>query len=47
MPVGRCRMCLLAKTLVRSHLMPAALYDYFREGEHRPIKVGGGFIIPH
>ena len=46
MPVGKCRMCLHEKTLVRSHLMPAALYDYCRKGEHRPIKVGGGFVIP-
>lgn len=26
--------------------MPAALYDYCRKGEHRPIKVGRGFVIP-
>jgi hypothetical protein len=26
--------------------MPAALYNYCRKGEHRPIKVGGGFVIP-
>lgn len=46
MPTGRCRMCLHEKTLVRSHLMPAALYDYCRKGEHRPLKVGGGIVIP-
>jgi hypothetical protein len=45
-PIGKCRMCLQEKELVRSHLMPAALYDYCRKGEHRPIKVGGGFVIP-
>jgi hypothetical protein len=39
-------MCLQQKILVKSHLMPAALYDYCRKGEHRPIKVGGGFVIP-
>jgi hypothetical protein len=39
-------MCLEEKTLVSSHLMPAALYDYCRKGEHRPIKVGGGFLMP-
>jgi hypothetical protein len=39
-------MCLQEKALVKSHLMPAALYDYCRKGEHRPIKVGGGFVIP-
>jgi hypothetical protein len=42
----KCRMCLQEKILVKSHLMPAALYDYCRNGEHRPIKFGGGFVIP-
>lgn len=46
MKIGKCRMCLQEKPLVRSHLMPAALYDYCRKGEHQPIKVGGGFVIP-
>src|ERR1700730_19425780 len=44
--IGKCRMCLQERVLVKSHLMPAALYDYCRKGEHRPIKVGGGFVIP-
>jgi hypothetical protein len=26
--------------------MPAALYNYCRKGEHRPIKLGGGFVLP-
>ena len=39
-------MCLEKMVLVSSHLMPAALYDYCRKGEHGPIKVGGGFVIP-
>jgi hypothetical protein len=43
---GPCRMCLIPKDLVRSHLMPAFLYDYCRQGEHKPIKVGGGVLIP-
>ena len=46
MPIGKCKMCLHEKMLVRSHLMPAALYDYCRKGEHRPIKVGMGFVVP-
>jgi hypothetical protein len=46
MPLGKCKMCLLQKMLVSSHLMPAALYDYCRKGEHSPIKVGGGFVTP-
>jgi hypothetical protein len=39
-------MCLDQKTLVSSHLMPASLYEYCRKGEHSPIKVGGGFVLP-
>ncbi len=46
MPIARCKMCLLENVLVLSHLMPAALYDYCRKGEHRPIRVGGGFVMP-
>jgi len=46
MPTGKCKMCLQGKTLVSSHLMPAAMYDYCRKGEHRPIRVGGGVVIP-
>lgn len=46
MPLGKCKMCLKEKALVSSHLMPAALYDYCRKEEHRPIKVGDGFVIP-
>jgi hypothetical protein len=26
--------------------MPAALYDYCRKGEHKPIRVGNGFVLP-
>ena len=39
-------MCLQERVIVSSHLMPASLYDYCRKGEHSPIKVGGGFVIP-
>jgi hypothetical protein len=46
MVAGKCRMCLRERMLVRSHLMPAALYDYCRKEEHHPIKVGGGIVIP-
>jgi hypothetical protein len=46
MPIGKCRMCLHEKRLVRSHLMPAALYDYCRTGSHRPVRVGSGFVMP-
>ena len=39
-------MCLQQKTLVRSHLIPSALYDYCWKGEHSPIKFGQGFLMP-
>jgi hypothetical protein len=43
-PLVKCKMCFEEKVLVMSHL-PRALYEYCREGEHRPIKVGGGFVL--
>src|SRR5438270_518716 len=46
MPFTKCKMCLDDKTLARSHLMPRQLYDYCRKGQHRPIKVGDGVLIP-
>lgn len=46
MPLGTCKMCLRKRNLVSSHLVPAAIYDYCREGKHRPIRVGDGFVVP-
>jgi hypothetical protein len=46
MPNGICKLCLLDKTLVRSHLMPAALYGYCRAAGTDPIKVGEGVVMP-
>jgi hypothetical protein len=43
---GVCKMCLLEKDLVLSHLMPRALYEYCHKGEHRPIRYGDGFLLP-
>lgn len=43
---GICKMCLLERDLVLSHLMPAALYAYCYRDEHRPIKYGDGFLLP-
>src|ERR1700674_5236900 len=43
---GICKMCLLEKDLVLSHLMPKALYAYCYKDEHRPIKYGDGFLLP-
>jgi hypothetical protein len=39
-------MCLQQKELVCSHLMPASLYKYCRQGEHSPIMMGGGIVLP-
>ena len=41
MPYGVCKMCLFDKELVLSHLMAAALYDYCRNPDCSPIRVGG------
>ena len=38
MKVGICKMCLQQKTLVSSHFMPRALYDYCRSGDLEPVK---------
>jgi hypothetical protein len=38
-------MCLLEKELVRSHLIPAAVYDYCRTEDASPIRVGDGVIM--
>jgi len=46
MPRKICKLCLQEKDLVRSHLLPARLYKYCRQGEHRPIKLGNGVILP-
>jgi hypothetical protein len=43
---GTCKMCLANGSLVRSHLMPAALYDYCRAGGTEPIKLGDGVVMP-
>lgn len=39
-------MCLEEKDLVRSHLMPAAIYQYLQTAKHKPIVVGDGALIP-
>src|ERR1039458_6051914 len=46
MPKGICKLCVQEKDLVRSHLMAAALYDYCRQGEFRPLMLGRGMILP-
>ena len=37
---------MLEKPLANSHLIPAAVYNYIRKGQHRPIKVGAGIVLP-
>jgi len=39
-------MCLLEKPLAKSHLIPAGVYKYHRKGEHRPIRIGRGIVLP-
>jgi len=42
---GKCPLCLLDKELVRSHLIPAAIYDYCRTDGSSPVRVGDGVIM--
>jgi hypothetical protein len=46
MPTGACKMCLLQKELRSSHFIPSAMYKYCYRGDHRPIRFGGGFVLP-
>jgi hypothetical protein len=39
MPIGKCPLCLNEETLVRSHLIPQAVYDYCRTKETSPVGV--------
>jgi len=39
-------MCLLDKPLAKSHLIPAGAYKYCRKGEHRPIRISRGIVLP-
>ncbi len=42
----KCPLCLLEKVLVRSHLIPHAIYDYFRSRDGAsPVRVGDGVIM--
>ena len=46
MPIQKCPMCLETKSVVSSHLYPAALYDYCRNsvGES-PMCVANGVVM--
>jgi hypothetical protein len=45
MPVQKCPMCLGTKNVISSHLIPAAIYDYCRSGDERPMRVGDGVVM--
>jgi hypothetical protein len=38
-------MCLKSKNLVMSHLIPSALYDYLRQPDFKPVRVGDGVVM--
>ena len=44
MKTGVCPGCLTSKSLVSSHLIPRAVYEYVRADELHPIVVGGGTV---
>lgn len=37
MPIGKCALCLRQKELVKSHLIPRAMYDYCRTADSEPV----------
>jgi len=39
-------MCLQETELVRSHLIPASIYDYCRTANASPVRVGDGVVMP-
>ena len=45
MSVKRCPMCTVAKEVVSSHLMPAALYDYCRPPGGNPVSFNTRLVI--
>jgi hypothetical protein len=46
MPIQKCPMCLDTKSVVSSHLYPAALYDYCRSPEgHSPMRVANDAVM--
>jgi hypothetical protein len=43
---GACKLCQSDTELVRSHLIPAALFDYLRADGLSPLRIGDGVVIP-
>jgi hypothetical protein len=46
MPIQKCPMCREVRPVLKSHLMPAALYKSCGTEEESPIRVGDGFVMP-
>src|SRR6266446_1407562 len=46
MKIGICKLCLLTKSLLLSHLMPAGLYPYFKHEQVSPLRIGDGVVFP-
>lgn len=46
MPAGVCKLCRNEESLVSSHFFPASLYQYCRQAELSPIKIGDGAVYP-
>jgi len=44
-PIGKCPLCLAQKTLIRSHLAPAALYKLCRTPESEPVIVTPNVVM--
>ena len=45
MPIGKCPLCQEQKTLIRSHLAPAALYKLCRTLESEPVVVTANVVL--
>lgn len=45
MKTGKCPLCLQEKQLLRSHLIPAAMYDYCRPPGGHHISIGSDLVI--
>jgi hypothetical protein len=42
---GVCKLCLKNKELVRSHLLPRALWEYCRKDDHKPIMITDDVLL--
>jgi hypothetical protein len=44
-PIQKCPLCLNIKPVVKSHLIPQALYDYCRPSGGNPIAISSNLVI--